>query len=77
MQKCRLECSLGVDLVVGNFLSVAFDTLTLYQILKQSDGYLWKYCILQNCRLATNAVLSYSALRVANYLRGYLPRYEI
>ena len=30
MQKCRHKCSLGVNLVIDNFLYVASDTLPLY-----------------------------------------------
>ena len=41
------ECSLGVNLVIDNFLYVASGTSPLYKIWKQSDHYLWIYCILK------------------------------
>ena len=41
------ECSLGVNLVIDKFLYVASDSSPLYKILKQSDYYLWRYCILK------------------------------
>ena len=41
------ECSLGVNLVIDNFLYVVSDTSPLYKIWKQSDHYLWKYSILK------------------------------
>ena len=34
------ECSLGVNLVIDNFLYVASGTSPLYKIWKQSDNYL-------------------------------------
>ena len=40
------ECSLGVNLVIDNFVYVASGTSPLYEIWKQSDYYLWRYCIL-------------------------------
>ena len=49
IQKSRHESSLGVNLVIDNFFDVASDTSTLYQIWKQSDDYLWRYCILKIC----------------------------
>ena len=39
------ECSLGVNLVIDNIFDVAWDTLPLYKIWKQSDHYLWRYYI--------------------------------
>ena len=44
IQKCRHECSLGVNLVIDN---VASDTSPPYKIWKWSDHYLWRYCILK------------------------------
>ena len=41
------ECSLGVNLVSDNFCYVISDTSPLYKIWKQSDHYLWWYCILK------------------------------
>ena len=41
------ECSLGVNLVIDIFLYVASDSSPLYKISKQSDNYLWRYCILK------------------------------
>ena len=41
------ECSLGVNLVIDNISYVASGTSPLYKIWKQSDHYLWKYCILK------------------------------
>ena len=41
------ECSLGVNLVIDNFVYVVSDTSPLYKIWKQSDHYLWRYCILK------------------------------
>ena len=41
------ECSLGVNLVIDNFFDVASDTSPLYKFWKQSDHYLWRYCILK------------------------------
>ena len=41
------ECSLGVNLVIDNFCNVVSDTSPLYKIWKQSDIYLWIYCILK------------------------------
>ena len=41
------ECSLVVNLVIDNFLYVASGTSPLYKICKQSDYYLWRYCILK------------------------------
>ena len=41
------ECSLGVNLVIDNFFYVVSDTSPLYKILKQSDHYLLRYCILK------------------------------
>ena len=41
------ECSLGVNLVIDIFVYVASDSSPLYKILKQSDHYLWRYCILK------------------------------
>ena len=46
LQKCRHECSLGVNPVIDNS-DVASDNSPLYQIWKQSDYYLWRYCILK------------------------------
>ena len=37
------ECSLGVVLVIDNFVYIPYDALPLYQILKQSDNWLWRY----------------------------------
>ena len=39
------NASLGVYLVIDNFVYVPFDALPLYTILKQSDNWLWRYCI--------------------------------
>ena len=41
------ECSLGVNLVFDIFFYVASDSSPLYKIWKQSDHYLWRYCILK------------------------------
>ena len=41
------ECSLGDNLVIDNFLYVASGTSPLYKIWKQSNYYLWRYCILK------------------------------
>ena len=41
------ECSLGVNLVIDNFVYVASDSSPLYKIWKQSDYYLWRYCSLK------------------------------
>ena len=41
------ECSLDFNLVIDNFLYVALGTSPLYTIWKQSDHYLWRYCILK------------------------------
>ena len=41
------ECSLGVNLVIDNNCYVAWGTSPLYKIWKQSDYYLWRYCILK------------------------------
>ena len=57
------ECSLGVNLV--NFFDVASDTLPLYNILKQSDHYLWilhfeglgDTSIVSECSLGVNLVI--------------------
>ena len=38
------KSSLGVYLVIDN-VRVPSDALPLYQILKQSDNWLWRYCI--------------------------------
>ena len=43
---CRHECSLGAYLDIDNVLYVPSDALPLYQILKQSDNYSWRYFIL-------------------------------
>ena len=55
------ECSLGVIVVIDNFCYVASGTSPLYKIRKQSDYYLWRYCIWRfggyKCRLAVNAVV--------------------
>ena len=40
-RKCQHECSLGVNLVIDNVLYVAIATLPLYQILEQSNNYLY------------------------------------
>ena len=40
------ECSLGVNLVIDHSCYVVADTSPLYTIWKQSDHYLWRYCIL-------------------------------
>ena len=42
-----IECSLGANLVIDNFCYVASDSSPLYNISKQSDHYLWRYCILK------------------------------
>ena len=41
------ECSLGVNLVIDIFFDEASDSSPLYKIWKQSDHYLWRYCILK------------------------------
>ena len=41
------ECSLGVNLVIDIFFYVTSDSSPLYKIWKQSDHYLWRYCILK------------------------------
>ena len=41
------KCSLGVNLVIDKFVYVASDTSPLCKIWKQSDHYLWRYCILK------------------------------
>ena len=41
------KCSLGVNLIIDIFLYVALDSSPLYKIWKQSDHYLWRYCILK------------------------------
>ena len=43
IQKCRHKRSLGVNLVIDNFLYVVSDTSPLYKIRKQSDHYLWRF----------------------------------
>ena len=45
--KCRQRMQLGINLVIDNFLYVASGTSPLYKIWKQSDYYLWRYCILK------------------------------
>ena len=45
--KCHHECGLGVNPVIDNFVYVVSDTSPLYKIWKQSDHYLWRYCILK------------------------------
>ena len=39
------ECSLGVILVIDNCFYVASGTSPLHKIWKQSDHFLWRYCI--------------------------------
>ena len=57
------ECSLGVNLVSDNICYVVLDTSPLYKIWKQSDHYLWRYCILgdasfiNECSLGVNLVI--------------------
>ena len=41
------QCSLGVNLVIDNFCYIASGTSSLHKIWKQSDQYLWRYCILK------------------------------
>ena len=41
------KCSLCVNLVIDNLFYVVSDTSPLYKIWKQSDHYLWRYCILK------------------------------
>ena len=41
------ECGLGVNLVIDKFFNVTSDTLPLYKMCKESDHYLWRYCILK------------------------------
>ena len=62
-RKCCHECSLGVNLQLLKILCVPSDALPLYQILKQSDNWLWRfggYSVV----LAANTVL---VLRVSNF----------
>ena len=58
------ECSLGVNLVIDNFVYVATDSSSLYKIWKQSDHYLSYYGDIAfedlgdtECRSAVNAVV--------------------
>ena len=62
------ECNLGDNLVIGIFFMyyVASGTSPLYKIWKQSDHYLWRYCILKiwggtsvisECNLGDNLVI--------------------
>ena len=86
-RKCRHKCSLGVNLVIDNFIYVASDTSPLYQILKQLDNYLWRYCILNIWGIQSVVwlhttfvlVLGEYQISIATYLRGggYLPSYKI
>ena len=59
--KCRHKCSLGVNLVIDNFVYAVSDTSPLYQIWKQSDYYLWRIAFWRfggyKCHLAANAVV--------------------
>ena len=44
-KRCH-ECSLGACLIIDNYLYVPnSDALPLHQNLKQSDNWLWRYCI--------------------------------
>ena len=69
------ECSLGVNLVIDNFLYVVSDTAPLHTIWKQSDHYLWRYCILKiwGIQVSFGCERSCSSPRrvsIAIYLRG-------
>ena len=74
-------CSLGVNLVIDNLCYVVSDTSPLYKIWKQSDHYLWRYCILKiwgisvvsECSLGDNLVID-NFLYVAS---GTSPPYKI
>ena len=67
----------GYKSVVTN---AAADTSHLYQIWKQLDHYLWRYCILKfggyECRLAANTVPSAQEYQnsITTYLRGVSTR---
>ena len=70
IQVSSCECSLGVNLVIDNFLYVVSDTSPLYKIWKQSDYYLWRYCILKiwGIRVSFGCERSCSsARRVSNF----------
>ena len=77
--------SLGVNLVIDNFCYVASDTSPLYQIWKQSNHYLWRYCILKiwGIQVSFGCERScFSSRRVSNFNSkvpqgGYLPTYKI
>ena len=74
------ECSLGVSLVIDNFLYVASGTSPLYKIWKQSDYYLMRYCILKiwgirvsfGCKRSCSSPrrVSNSKYSIATYVRG-------
>ena len=48
-RRCCHKCSLGVYLVIDNLVYVPSDASPLHQILKQSDSWLWIYCISKIC----------------------------
>ena len=65
---------MGVNLVIDNFLYVAFDTLPLYSILKQSDIFAFKRfegykSVVDECSLGVNLV-SDNFCYVASFLCG-------
>ena len=65
------ECSLGVNLVIDNFLK-AIVPLVMDIAFCRFGGY--------ECRLAANAVVLVIGgyqISIAKYLRGYLPSYKI
>ena len=42
-RKCLHKYNLDINLVIDNLCYVASDTSPLYQIVKQSDRYFWRY----------------------------------
>ena len=70
------ECSLGVNLVIDNFFYVASGTSPLYKIWKQSDYYLWRYCILKiwGIRVSFGFERSCSSSRSVSNLKSNIPQ---
>ena len=80
--KCCHECSLGVYLVIDNYLYVPSDALPLYNILNRTIGYgdiaFQRFEDIES--VVTNVVvlvLGECQISMATYLRGYLPSCKV
>ena len=72
-RKCCHECSLGVCLVIDNCVYVSSHALDLCQIVKQSDNWLWRYCISKIWGIQCRHEFSCSSARKVSNFNNNVP----